>query len=71
MRRLVVRVRCDNAAFAGQPGDEPAEVARILRRIADDVAKGYQGDSLRDLNGNTVGAWQFLGTAPVYQGGSE
>lgn len=68
-RRLVVRVRCDNAAFAGQ--DEPGEVARILRRVADDVANGYQGDSLRDLNGNTVGAWQFLGTAPVYQRGDE
>lgn len=66
-RRLVVRVRCDNAAFAGQ--DEPAEVARILRRAADDVANGRQGDSLRDVNGNTVGAWQFLGTAPVYQEG--
>ena len=63
-RRLVVRVRCDNAAFAG---DEPAEVARILRRAADDVANGRQGDSLRDVNGNTVGAWQFLGIAPVYQ----
>lgn len=68
-RRFVVRLRLDNAAFA-EP-DEPGEVARILRRAADDVANGRQGDSLRDLNGNTVGAWQFLGTAPVYQRGSE
>ena len=67
-RRLVVRVRCDNAAFAG---DEPAEVARILRRAADDVAAGHQGRPVHDINGNTVGAWQFLGTAPVYQEGSE
>ena len=64
-RRLVVRLRLDDAAFAE---DEPAEVARILREVAKDVANGYQGDGLRDINGNSIGAWQLLGTAPVYHG---
>lgn len=51
---LIIRIKCDNAAFEGDPG---LEVARILREYADDVADGVAlNRKLRDINGNTVGS---------------
>lgn len=44
----------DNAAFADNPREE---VARILRAVADQVAKDYDEGVIRDINGNKVGAW--------------
>ena len=45
-----------NAAFVGGGN---AEVARILRRVADQVEGGTCSGSCRDLNGNKVGEFQF------------
>ena len=57
-----VKVRMDNAAFSDGPG---AELARILREVADEVEGGLHDASqvrhgpwevsLRDTNGNRVG----------------
>ena len=46
-------IRTDNEAF--QDGQDVFEIARILRRTADFVEKGYTNKPLFDLNGNTIG----------------
>jgi hypothetical protein len=51
-------IRTDNAAF--QDGDDgAAEVARILRDIADRIENGSREGSARDINGNNVGGWSL------------
>ena len=55
--KYVVLIHCNGAAFGDDPG---AEVARILRKLADmedghpHFAPGHE-QGLRDLNGNEVG----------------
>ena len=54
MSKFVVSIRTDNSAF---DGDHGAEVARILRALADRI-EGAALDEyfpLRDINGNNVG----------------
>lgn len=46
----------ENAAFDTFP---QAELARILREAADKIENGHQEFTLRDLNGNRVGAAEF------------
>lgn len=54
---------CDNAAFAD--GDGRAEVARILRDVAQRIENGENPPHhIRDANGNTVG-FAKLGTVRV------
>jgi hypothetical protein len=60
-----IKIDLDNAAF--DDGSEGAEVARILRNLADKCsahgcAQTYS--NLRDVNGNTVGAAKRTGKAP-------
>ncbi len=54
--KITITLSTDNAAFAEDGG---AEVARILRGLADDVENvacdDFEGQRLRDSNGNTVG----------------
>lgn len=45
----------DNAAF--QDGNKQAEVARILRKVAEKVEAGEDSGSCMDINGNKVGTW--------------
>ena len=54
----------DNAAFEDDNG--PHEIARVLRRIADDFEAGRNGKlpdgipaSIRDINGNCIGEWKW------------
>jgi len=53
---LVLKINCDNAAFADNAEDE---ISRILHNAADEIA--YRFDSppfeipLHDVNGNKVG----------------
>lgn len=56
---LTITIQCDNAAFSENPG---GEVARILRRYADDI-DGMEPEEtkLRDINGNTVGKVEVIG----------
>jgi hypothetical protein len=55
---LKLTIECGNAAFEDMPG---AEVARILRAVADKVEGVRNGDResgvCRDINGNFAGEW--------------
>ena len=52
-----VTITTDNAAFGESDYEMRAEVARILREIADDLDNGKDGGPCIDINGNTVGRW--------------
>lgn len=55
-----LQIKCDNAAFADD-GIE-TEVARILRRVAADVAEqGDRSGVCMDANGNRVGSYTLTG----------
>ena len=47
----------DNAAFEDCP---EAEIARILRNIADRVDQGSDEGVAMDANGNRVGTWSWI-----------
>ena len=54
---ITITIKTDNAAF--QDGNRGLEVARILRRLADEYANGYTNSHYpthpRDINGNRCG----------------
>ncbi len=52
-RHLVIRIKTENAAFGDSPG---VEVARILRRMADEFENGGTISTPRDINGNKCGS---------------
>jgi hypothetical protein len=57
---FVAEIECDNAAFED---NRAAEVARILRELADRVVDSSPDTlnfGLRDFNGNLVGAAEFF-----------
>lgn len=54
--KLVIEIKMDNAAFVDDGG--APEAARILRKIAvqfDRLGASYEGEKLRDVNGNECG----------------
>lgn len=51
---FALRINTDNAAFED---DANEELARLLEKAAQRLRAGYQCDSLRDANGNSVGEW--------------
>jgi hypothetical protein len=61
MKRLLVRIETENAAFSGRGLD--LETARLLRKVADEIerhgVKLCNRDKLMDVNGNTVGSVSF------------
>ena len=54
-----LNLACDNAAF--DDGNCSAEIARILRDVADQIEEGILGKArdIRDINGNTVGQFEL------------
>ena len=50
-----LNIKTDNAAFSDDAFE--AEIARILRRVADRVERGEQSGGILDVNGNGVGDW--------------
>jgi hypothetical protein len=63
--KFSAHIKMDNAAF-----DDPEELARVLRRIADEVTTGVGRQSVgdypvRDINGNSVGTWSISGKRPL------
>ena len=58
---ITITIKMDNEAFGEYPGPE---LARILRKFADDVeaeAVSLNNQRLWDINGNTVGAVKVKG----------
>lgn len=52
----------DNAAFKTEdepPEIERAEVAAILRKAAVDIENYWDGMTIKDSNGNSVGNWNI------------
>jgi protocatechuate 3,4-dioxygenase beta subunit len=49
-----VSINIDNAAFQ----DNPSEISRILRNIADDVEDHTLSGKVSDFNGNYVGYYK-------------
>lgn len=39
--------------------DRDTAIARMLREVADRVEHGYESGIVKDINGNTVGDWEF------------
>jgi hypothetical protein len=62
MRQFVMVLDCDNAAFDNDAG---AEIARVLRSVADTVSGMMLVEDIdhprpiRDANGNHVGVWSY------------
>jgi hypothetical protein len=54
MSGFAMSIDTANAAFED---DNPGELVRILREVADLVEAGSDGGTLRDINGNSVGVW--------------
>ena len=53
--QIKIIINCENEAFSDLPG---MEVSRILRELCDEMLYGVPKDKiLRDVNGNTVGAF--------------
>ena len=50
---LTIRIKTSNAAF--QDGNREAEIARILRELAERIESDEYPAKLKDVNGNTVG----------------
>lgn len=61
---FTLTIECDNGAFQGQSGERAAEVARILARAASLVRSEVRDGTLLDIDGNTVGHFQFQGARP-------
>lgn len=53
---FTLKLNCDNAAFDEQPEET---VADLLRQVAGRVAWGEPAGKIRDINGNTVGEFEF------------
>lgn len=58
MSTFSVHFETDNAAF--QDGDGPAEIARILRRVADLVELNRTSNPVYDINGNALGQFDWI-----------
>ena len=52
-----LKFKTDNAAF--QDGNKPYEIAKILRELADKIEDGQTEGNIRDINGNSIGAFKY------------
>ena len=50
---MKIEIKTDNEAFSD--GNEDSEIARILRKLADDLENGRHPYYTIDINGNKVG----------------
>lgn len=58
-KTIRITIETGNAAFGDTVSERDAEVARILREVADKLESPYGADdfTLRDHNGNRVGTF--------------
>ena len=54
---MKIQFSTDNAAF--DDDNMRDAIARILRDIARKVEHGTSNGTVRDVNGNSIGTWQF------------
>jgi hypothetical protein len=54
---ITITIKTENAAF--ESTGEGVETARILRELADSIAKGSRPTKLRDSNGNVIGLIKY------------
>lgn len=74
--KFVLTVNCDNAAFRLDESEATTEtaapeLARILRKAAEQIENGVPYDysqTIRDTNGNDVGAYAFKNNAYFEKG---
>lgn len=58
MSTLTITLNLNNAAFADNPDELPAVLARVAERVAATPrARWGSAGSVADTNGNTVGVW--------------
>lgn len=62
--KFFVAIDCENEAFGENRHSCNREVASILRHIAASLT-GMQGGKVKDLNGNTVGSWEYTEDQPA------
>jgi len=60
MGTLNLSIDTENAAF---DGDGRNEISRILIKLAEDISNGVTNPSIRDINGNTVGSYEYTKSA--------
>lgn len=53
---LTIEFHTGNSAFED---NEPEETAKLLRDIASKIDRGDTDGPVLDLNGNTIGGWEF------------
>jgi hypothetical protein len=61
LNRFQIEFRTGNSAFENADGerDEAAEVARILRDVANAIERGTRGAPIHDSNGNRIGRFDL------------
>jgi hypothetical protein len=52
-----IEFKTGNSTFSDEAKE--LEIARILKKIAYQIATGYDNDKIRDINGNTIGSWEI------------
>ena len=55
MERVTITINTTNDAFGDIPDLAQYELARIINKLAKDIADGREPEKLLDINGNAVG----------------
>ena len=55
MERVTITIKTTNDAFGDIPDLAQYELARIINKLAIDIADGREPEKLLDINGNEVG----------------
>ena len=55
MERVTITINTTNDAFGDTPDLVQYELARIINKLAIDIADGREPEKLLDINGNKVG----------------
>ena len=55
MKKIIIEIKTTNDAFGDIPELANYELARIINKLAIDIADGKEPETLLDINGNKVG----------------
>ena len=59
MERITITIKTTNDAFGDIPELAQYELARIINKLAIDIADGREPEKLMDINGNAVGKVEY------------